>query len=159
VQPGLRGRRIALFARDASAQPTVRAALERAGAEVQVLTPELGEEAWHSGMYAGLVCLGAPDRGERVRLVQLAREMVLAEKPVALFDASADDLELDGGGVTLQGSGDADEFARRVVAGFADRLEEAAVDEMSDLSFPASDPPSVSPGIAGRAYRDGERRP
>ena len=41
----------------------------------------------------------------------------------------------------------------------ADRLEEAAVDEMSDLSFPASDPPSVSPGIAGRAYRDGERRP
>jgi len=35
------------------------------------------------------------------------------------------------------------------VAEFSDLLEEHALDEMSDLSFPASDPPAGTPASVG----------
>lgn len=79
---------------------------------------------------------------------------------------------LEGAGATVVGAGfhvdeslvtsgeesgvDAGDTAQRLIAAFADLLEEHDVDEASDLSFPASDPPAVSPGSTS-AGRDGPR--
>lgn len=63
--------------------------------------------------------------------------------------------------ITATGEADADAFAERVVRELAVRLEERDVDEMSELSFPASDPPAVSPSSIGSAASDrkGDARP
>lgn len=52
-------------------------------------------------------------------------------------------------------------FAARVVHEFSDLLEEHQLDEMSDMSFPASDPPATSPAAIGprNPDRDGGARP
>jgi putative intracellular protease/amidase len=93
MQRGLDGRRIALAVLDpdaVGAVNTVRTALERASAQVDVLEPGAGEdEAWHGGRYAALVVLGGePGGAEDPRLTQLLREFLVSEKPVAAMGAA-----------------------------------------------------------------------
>ena len=52
--------------------------------------------------------------------------------------------------VTAGDSARASDFAERVAREFADLLEDHELDEMSDLSFPASDPPASSPPSISR---------
>jgi len=183
---GLEGRRIALAALDEDpATGTVRNALEQAGAQLAVLSLGEGTDTdWHGGKYAALVVTaGAADRplDADPRLVQLLREFLASEKPVAtlgnalrvllhaggaagrtvaatgrlkaIVEAAggkpgAEPLVVDGGLVTATGS-DVDAFASRVVEEFSRCLEEHEVDEMSEQSFPASDPPSTIPVSIG----------
>jgi len=67
---------------------------------------------------------------------------------------SSTNLHVDGCLITATAQADVDEFARVMVREFAAHLDESAVDEMSDLSFPASDPPAVTPSTAGPAAPD-----
>ena len=160
MQRGLEGRRVALFAEPGAEAAEIRKELIAAGAEVSELPGGTSDDRWHSGMYAALVLVGRP--GQRTethpKLAQLVREFMVSEKPVAVFDVDAADLQLDDASVAVRGSGDAREFAQRAAKVFADRMDESAVDEMSDLSFPASDPPAVTPGTAGQVSRDGDAR-
>jgi putative intracellular protease/amidase len=64
------------------------------------------------------------------------------------------EIHVDESLITARASADLGEFADRLVRELATRLEESAVDEMSDLSFPASDPPAVTPASVGRPRRD-----
>ena len=66
---------------------------------------------------------------------------------------------------TALASAKPEDVGDRLAVSLAARLEEHAVDEMSEMSFPASDPPAVSPGTggegarpAGGAARDDEAR-
>lgn len=181
---GLAGRRVAVFAapNDANRAAIVTRSLEQAGARVHVLSgTDASDEDFHGAKYAALVLVG--DGGGRFeldpRIVQLAREFLASDKPVAAFgsalnvileaggaagrtlaahaplrallegagaDLVNDPLHADGTLITAEGSANLSDFAGRVVAEFSDSLEEHAVDEMSDLSFPASDPPAITPG-------------
>jgi len=156
MQRGLDGRRIALLAApdaDEAEMSSVITALEGAGAHVHRVRDADMEERWHSGMYAALVLLGEPAAGARAR--QLAREFLVVDKPVAAYGDGAQLLLESGGELGVLTAG-----ADVPVSAFADRLaqqlmrvlEEHQVDEMSEMSFPASDPPSVSPSsLGGRA--------
>jgi putative intracellular protease/amidase len=188
---GLEGRRIALAALDEDpATGTVAKALEQAGARLDHLTLGEGTDTdWHGGKYAALVVTGgAADRplDADPQLVQLVREFLASEKPVAalgnalrvllhaggaagrtvaatgrlksIVEASGgktgtEPLVVDGGLVTATGS-DVDGFASRVVQEFSRCLEEREADEMSEQSFPASDPPSTTPGSIGHLPPD-----
>lgn len=159
MQRGLEGRRIAVFAAPGAEAAIIRRELTAAGAVVHDLDRSTSEERqWHGGMYAGLVVVGGGGEEAHPRLVQLVREFVLSEKPVAAFNADADALEVEAEVLTVRGEGDELEFARRMVAEFAEGLEEHALDDMSDQSFPASDPPAVNPGTAGPLAPEGETR-
>ncbi len=160
---GLEGRRIALFAGDAGgsgAAAAILSELERHGARVENLARSTGED-WHGGRFAALVIAASPDAASN-QLVQLVREFLLSDKPIAAFGAGATVLERAGGAdadVVLIETGegaDAGEFARRAAAALARHLEEREVDEMSEQSFPASDPPSTTPSSVGRVRRDRE---
>jgi len=142
------------------------------------------DEDFHGAKYAALVLVGDEDgRSEQdPRVVQLAREFLASDKPVAAFGAALnvildaggvagrtlaahaplravlegagaelvnDPIHADGSLITAQGSANLSDFAGRVVAEFTDLLEEHALDEMSDLSFPASDPPASTPASLG----------
>ena len=198
MQRGLEGRRIAVVVPSAAqAQGTAAIkALEGAGAQLHVLKPGEGsEEDWHGSRYAALVLVGDGDAALNAEpsLVQLAREFLVSEKPVAAFGAAVgvllesggaagrtvaapgdgslkealetsgascvdEPIHADEGLVTASKSANIDEFAARVVREFATRLEEREVDEMSDMSFPASDPPAVTPTSIGRASPDSDAR-
>lgn len=158
MQPGLQGKRIALWAAEGAAADDVQRELESAGAQVDLLRDRHDEAAWHGAAYAGLVLVGSDKSPPDARLSQLARELMVSEKPVAALNVPADALQLDESLLAVRGTGDVRRFAHDVALQFAERLEEQAVDEMSDLSFPASDPPAVSPGIAGRPPADPESR-
>jgi putative intracellular protease/amidase len=89
---GLEGRRIfvAVLGEDASTRDRVdviRAALKQAGAEVEVHEADKEVDAkFNGGVYAGVVALGGDQRADAdvdQRLVQLAREFLASEKPVA----------------------------------------------------------------------------
>ena len=202
MMSGLEGRRIALSVLDDDAAnperaAVVRRALEQAGAKIDVLKPGEGSaEDWHGGRYAALVAIGGvAGAGPNAdpRLVQLTREFLASEKPVAVIGGaleviinaggaagrtlaasrqlkpaleaaggkSADGpIHADGSLVSAAKTADIEAFAAEVVRQFAGHLEERAVDEMSEQSFPASDPPSTSPGSIGPApERDSETRP
>ncbi|HMC53680.1 MAG TPA: DJ-1/PfpI family protein [Gemmatimonadaceae bacterium] len=62
-------------------------------------------------------------------------------------------IEIDEALVTAASSVDPAEFASAVVQAFSERLDDRAVDEMSDLSFPASDPPAATPSTLGADQR------
>jgi hypothetical protein len=190
---GLEGRRIAItpMREDSVIQQrveSVRKALDRAGAQIGVLTPGHGsDEDWHGGTYAALIAIGG-DSAEASqpdpRLEQLTREFLVSEKPVAAIGdalgmivraggASGRSLAVpkglvsaleaaggkpvdgplhaDGCLLSATGKGDAEAFATEVVRSFARLLEEREADEMSEQSFPASDPPSTSPASIGPA--------
>lgn len=152
---GLEGRRIGLFSGGGAAATEIRKELIAEGAEVTEL-PGSGDDLWQGARYAGLVLVGPADEaaaaGDRVR--QLVREMLVSDKPVAVFDVDGASFGADPGMLAAEGKGDARAFAARIVESFADRLEEGAVDEMSELSFPASDPPATNPGVAGPVSPD-----
>ncbi|MEX2179401.1 MAG: DJ-1/PfpI family protein [Gemmatimonadaceae bacterium] len=61
----------------------------------------------------------------------------------------SDPIHVDDALITASAGSAVGTFAERVVEAFGRRMEEHDVDEMSDMSFPASDPPSVSPSTAG----------
>ena len=193
MQRGLEGRRIALVdgSEGGGTQPlaeAVRRALEGAGAVVQGLSAAGSDQDWHGGKYAALVLVGPGGSGPSApRVVQLVREFLVSDKPLAaigdavrtvfeaggvqgrIVSANADlraaleqagatsvdeDLHVDDALVTARDDARADELASRLVRAFSERLEEGAVDEMSDLSFPASDPPAGAPRTVGRPRRD-----
>jgi putative intracellular protease/amidase len=149
---GLQGRRIALAIAGTDADidqqvSTIRASLEEAGAQVDALDAgrTRGQE-WHGARYAGLVLVGN-GTPEDPRLTQLVREFLLSEKPIAAV-ASAGQLVRQAGGEPRVTGGDdmsAEDFAARVVADFSQCLEDRDLDEISEESFPASDPPGNSP--------------
>lgn len=181
---GLEGRRIALQAGDrpdADETSIVTTALEGAGATVQRLRDVRSDDEWHSGRYAALVALGElPGAADRVE--QLAREFLVAGKPIAAHghglsvllkagglagrrvsvgqefeelaaaagaDCVDESMTVDENLLTAGRESPITEFAERVTREFSRLLEESEVDEMSELSFPASDPPAVSPSTLG----------
>lgn len=154
---GLDGRRIALFDASGNRARDVAPALERAGARVHMLKDSQSAEQWHGGMYAALVIVGeaGPAFHGDPRLVQLVREFLVSDKPVAALDVPVDSIQADESLLSVRANGDARRFADEVVREFSTRLEEHDVDEMSELSFPASDPPATSPGSVGRVGPDG----
>lgn len=156
MQRGMEGRRIALFDASGVRSRDVAPALERAGAQVHVLKDGDPDEQWHGGMYAALVVLGeaGPEFSGEPRLVQLVREFLVSDKPVAVLDVPPEAIQAEETLLAVRGSGDPRGFADQVVREFSNRLEEHDVDEMSELSFPASDPPAVNPGSVGRVKRD-----
>ena len=95
MQRGLEGRRIALIVpvergTDRGLEQFVRTALERAGAVVDVREAGSNEEQLPAGAYAGLVAV-AGEPGQPVtdaRVVQLMREFLASEKPVAAARAA-----------------------------------------------------------------------
>ncbi len=160
MQRGLDGRRLALFDASRARARDVVPALERAGALVHALKDSDPDEQWHGGRYAALVVVGdgGPEfHGDR-RLVQLVREFLLSDKPVAALDVPLESIQADESLLAVRGTGDARGFAEQVVREFSSRLEERDVDEMSELSFPASDPPAVNPGAVGRVSPDRDVR-
>src|SRR5687767_9821620 len=161
MQRGLEGRRIALFAeRGAEGVDHIASSLEQAGARVHRLSKEDPEEAWHGAMYAALVLVGDGDEvmGPEPRLVQLVREFMVSDKPVAATGLPLEAIQVEESLLAVSGGRDPDSFARQVVQGFSNRLEEHALDDMSDQSFPASDPPSTTPLTPGPAPADREHR-
>lgn len=161
MQRGLEGRRIALYCGEgAEGVDVIAGALERAGAQVHRLSREDPDEAWHGGMYAALVLLGGSSEsiGANPRLVQLVREFMVSDKPVAAMGVPLDAIQVDESLLAVRGAGDPEPFARDVVTELATRLEEHDVDAMSELSFPASDPPSTSPTATGPVAPDRESR-
>ena len=159
MRRGLEGRRIALAAGEGADAAVIRRELIAAGAEISELADSTPDEEWHGGRYAGLVLAGRSGAGTRDRLAQLVREFLVSEKPVAAMGADLAALQLDESLLALGDRGDdAQAFARRVATTFAERLEEHDVDEMSELSFPASDPPAMNPGTAGHVSAEPDPR-
>src|SRR5919201_4691101 len=128
---GLEGRRIAVLA-SGNAEREVAAvtqALEAAGARLQLLKPGEGagsEADWHGARYAGLVVISESPVTEP-KVLQLAREFFVSQKPVAAFGAGAAKLAQSGGtedALTAAAGTEIEEFARRIVSEFSSRLEE-----------------------------------
>lgn len=163
MQRGLNGRRIAVFDASKSRARDVVPALEGAGALVHQLQQGDPDEHWHGGRYAALIVIGAAgargrDFQAEPRLVQLVREFLVSDKPVAALDVPLESIQADETLLAVRGSGDASAFAGQVVREFSTRLEEHDLDEMSEMSFPASDPPALNPGTAGHAKPQQEDR-
>ena len=100
---GLDGRRVGVFgsSNDAGRTAIVNQALEQAGARVHVLSgANASDEDFHGAKYAALVLVGDEDgRFEQdPRVVQLAREFLASDKPVAAFGGALNVI-LEAGGV------------------------------------------------------------
>jgi hypothetical protein len=147
MQRGLDGRRVAIIG-DADAE--LRRALEGAGAQAEFLTAGSGpDDQWHGARFSALI-LGAPS--DDARVLQLVREFLLSGKPVVAFGDGLALVERAGGTrEDVISAVEGPDGAATAVAALADRFDDDQVDEMSDLSFPASDPPAVSPGSIGPA--------
>lgn len=157
MQQGLQGRRIALVmlrddADNEQQAGVIRRALEEVGSQVDILKPGRGtEQDWHGARYAGLVVVGGAtsdaEPAAAGRITQLAREFQLSEKPIAVLGGAVPVVTQAGAEALVSGHDDTDirEFAARVTRKFSNAFEDRDVDEMSEESFPASDPPSTTP--------------
>lgn len=165
MQRGLEDRRIALLA--AGDRAAVARALEQAGARVSDLHGGLPtrDEDWHGARYAALVIA---DAGEGVtakepRIVQLTREFLVGDKPVCVYGGGVQVLHEAGGleedALIAESDGNVQEFAARCVKALVNQLEERQIDDMSDQSFPASDPPATSPSTIGPKAETKDARP
>ena len=160
MQRGLEGRRIAVFA--GADGDRLKQALENAGALVVLLSDgrERTDAEWHAGRYAAVVLGSGRDDDLTPKIVQLVREFLLSGKPVV---STGDGLELlrhAGGSAedALVANSRAD-IATESVRMLTDALEDSQVDEMSDMSFPASDPPATTPASIGAKHtNDSEAR-
>src|SRR5205809_920841 len=165
MQRGLDGRRVAVYVGSLTnkAGAGIQQALEQAGARVHVLTDEAQQDDFHGGVYAALVVVSAASANAPI--VQLVREFLASDKPVAAFGdavplivaaggaagrkvaadggSSADlhaagattsdrAIEIDEALITATVRGDPREFAEAIVRQFSERLDERAVDEMSE---------------------------
>lgn len=162
MQRGLDGRRVAVFAGGEGS--ALKESLEAAGALVEVLSDgrSRSEAEWHGERYAAIVLGSGRDDELESRIVQLVREFLLSGKPVVVTGDGLALFERAGGAREdavivsddVRGAG-----SSTVVQLLAERLEDRQVDEMSDMSFPASDPPAVTPASIGpRDSRDSEAR-
>src|SRR4051812_5422368 len=100
--PGLEGRRIAVYAAGPEAQgaASVVATLEKAGAHVHRLSSDDRDEDLHSTKYAALVLVGGAERQPSdPRVLQLVREFLVADKPLAVFGRALT-LLIEAGGVS-----------------------------------------------------------
>lgn len=155
MQRGLEDRRIALLA--AGDTGVVARALEQAGARVAELHGGLPtrDEDWHGARYAALVIVDAGEgiTAKEPRIVQLTREFLVSDKPVCVYGGGVQVLHEAGGGdedaLLLDADGDLSGFAQRAARALTTHLDERQIDDMSDQSFPASDPPSTSPSSIG----------
>jgi hypothetical protein len=161
MQRGLDGRRIAVYA--IGPDDDIRRALEEQGAVVSNLAaaPRAGAEEWHGAKYAGLVIACAPrDAADEPRLVQLVREFLVSDKPVAIFGEGEAVLQSAGGSaedvLVWEKGGDVRPFAIQVAGRFSKELEDRQLDDMSEQSFPASDPPSTTPASVGHVAPDSD---
>jgi putative intracellular protease/amidase len=162
MQRGLEDRRIAVFA--AGEGGNVARQLEQHGARVAALHGGIGtrDEDWHGTRYAALVIVDAAQNAtaKEPRLVQLVREFLLSDKPIAVYGGGIQVLHEAGGTeedalvAQADGSGDLEAFTEGLVAKLTSRLDESQLDDMSDQSFPASDPPSTTPASVGRPRAD-----
>jgi putative intracellular protease/amidase len=160
--PGLEGRRIAVFA--GAEGDALAKALKRAGALVELLSDghSRSEADWHGGRYAAIVIGSGRDDALEGRVIQLVREFLLSGKPVVATGDGVALLEQAGGAredALLVSENDMERNVAAVVPLLAERLEDTRLDEMSEQSFPASDPPATSPAsIGAKSSRDAEAR-
>lgn len=191
MQRGLDGRRVAAVSGGAEGGVEERLLavlqpLEQAGALIQRLGGDSPDEDFHGAKYAAVVLVGdssATFSGDP-RVVQLVREFLASDKPVAALGSgmsailaaggaasrsiaahaplaaelegagarsTADPMCVDDGLITAGSGMEAAAFGARLARELSEHLDDRAVDEMSDLSFPASDPPATAPARAGRA--------
>jgi protease I len=204
MQLGLKGRHVAILAADGVDEAQLRGpckALGDAGAVADVLAAQAGDvrgaggeplavdrtfEVCHAADYDALVIPGGRQAldalGAEPRAVQLVKEFMAADKPVAAIGdgvrllLAADTVagravaaapELAGevrnaGGevvdaplhvdeklITARPGGDAGAINLAIVREFANRVDEARVDQLSEQSFPASDPPPGPVSVGG----------
>jgi protease I len=201
---GLKGRHVAVLAAegvDGQQLAAMGEALRGAGALADVLAADSGHvrgaggetldvertlEVCHAADYHALIIPGGRQSVEALgkdrRAVQLVREFMAADKPVAAIGdgvrllimadtvagrtvaAPADvaDEVRDAGGtpvdaalnvdeklITARTGGDPRALNEAIVREFSNRVDEARVDELSEQSFPASDPPPGPVSVGG----------
>ena len=214
MDPGLKGRKVAILATDGVEQVELeepRRALDAAGAVTHLISPKqdsiqamnhdergaripvdrlLGEV--RSGDYDALLLPGGVANPDKLRTdekaVQFVREFMVADKPVAaichapwmLVEAGAvagrtltswpslkTDIRNAGGEwvdevvrvddklITSRKPEDLPKFCATIVKAFAQRLDDARVDSLSEQSFAASDPPPGPTAIEGEGAARG----
>ena len=109
------------------------------------------------GEGVGAVLTAGGVAGRRVAAVGSLRDEAQAAGATCVDAAFHTDEAL----ITARGEGDPAALAQQVVGALSAKLEDRAVDEMSELSFPASDPPAGTPASMGHVApdRDEEARP
>ena len=185
-QSGFTGTKVAILGGEAA---ELRSRLEAAGGTVVAVPADVAFGQAHASDFGGLVLadgLPAPVDAADPKGVQLVREFMVADKPVAAIgsgvsllvaadavagrsvavpDGLADVIRQAGGEmvdaaihaddklITARSNAELPLVAERVMRAFASQIEERQLDQVSEQSFPASDPPP-GPGAIGAARGD-----
>jgi protease I len=159
----------------------VRTRLEREGGTIVVVPRDVAHDRVHPSDFGGLVVLDLPDGSVDPKAVQVVREFMVADRPVAVIgagmrllmaadavagrtvaspkelatdvrDLGADVVDgalyTDDKLITARSASDMHVFLERVAQSIASHVEERRIDQVSEQSFPASDPPP-GPGAIG----------